>query len=202
MVYFYFIHRFYFIYARSTFFGKVKLKIYKRGKQKGELELHLSFLIHKVVDIDSYFEKYMEDNSLFENLKFILKNIDTYSQMTPSIQKSLKEMRVTKITFIPNWNTENPMLFPYVTFFNWQLINIVKYILESHFKSVENEYYQVMMNDNTKRGFHLDLEIQVSLLALIKISIMNKELFHKVLMMIRKQTEEEYHGERELKKTN
>ena len=157
--------------------SKIKLKIYKRGSGKLELDIYFLFIIHKHLNLTKVFNKFIKDHKPKENIVFALANIRVFLNNNKLIQKCLNKMNIEKIFVTTGYNTINPVLYPYITIFNWSVLSSIKSLVNRYFKKVENEYYQVLMNDESKRGINIDLLASVNVYKILFICITNfKEL--------------------------
>lgn len=158
-------------------FSKIKVKIYKRGSNKGEVDIYLTFIKHIHIDIGKMIKKYIERYSVKENMIQIKNFYNVSKKNKYLIDKIMKCIIVKRVVFVPAYNTTSPLFYPYIIIANWQIIGIFKRML-SKFKSVENEYYNVMMNDDEKKGFNLELLMEVRIGSIIYILLSNiKETF-------------------------
>lgn len=156
----------------SLLFSRIKIRVYKRGINKGEVDIYLSLIKHIHIDVGRILKKYIENYSIGENVNKI-KEFNKISKINKSlIDKLCKCVIIKRIIFIPGYNTTSPVLYPYITFVNWQIISIVKRTLNI-FKKTEYEYYQVMMNDESKKGFNLDLLVDIPIRSIIYVFITN-----------------------------
>lgn len=156
----------------SLLFSRIKIRVYKRGINKGEVDIYLSLIKHIHFDVGRILKKYIEKYSISENINRI-KEFNKLSKINkPLIDKLCKCVIIERIVFVPGYNTTSPILYPYITFVNWQIISIVKKTL-NRFKKTEYEYYQVMMNDESKKGFNLDLLVDIPIRSIIYVFITN-----------------------------
>ena len=56
-------------------FSKLKIKIYKRGSGKLELDIYFLFFAHINLNLTRIFDKYLKTHSTKENINTILSNI-------------------------------------------------------------------------------------------------------------------------------
>ena len=165
-------------------FIKVKIRIYKRGTGKGEIDIYLTLIKHIHIDIGKQIKKYIERYSIRENVNKIKTIHEISSKNKIIIDKIFKCCTVKKIIFVPGYNTTSPIFYPYVTILNWQLVSMVKYLLNK-FKRIDYEYYNVMMNDDNKKGFNLDFLLEIPIRSIIHVLISNMKDTIKLIKSIK-----------------
>ena len=155
--------------------SKLEFRVYKQEAGKGEVSLVLVFLFWyiklKTIDFGSYLKKTMEMYTMKENIKMTLSQIKTVIENNQLLQKYLKQITIEKVTIIPRWNSENPSFYAILTIINWNIISTIKYILDTYFKKVHNEYYGVIMNDESKKGINIEIIGSVTIFKLLVVSI-------------------------------
>ena len=115
-----------------------------------------------------------------------------YIRNNKIISKFLKVTTVKKIYFTTGYNTNNTLLYPYVTVLNYSICSSIKSLIDSSFKKVEKEYYGVLMNDETKKGINIDMLVSIPIYKILFIIITNLKDFIKVIKYLLK--EEEING--------
>lgn len=165
--------------------SKLEFRVYKQEAGKGEVSLVLVFLFWyiklKTIDFGSYLKKTMEMYTMKENIKMTLSQIKTVIENNQLLQKYLKQITIDKVTIIPRWNSENPSFYAILTIMNWNLISSAKYILDTYFKKVYNEYYGVIMNDESKKGIDIEIIGSVTIFKLLIVSILNLKQIIKII---------------------
>lgn len=171
-------------------FSKLKIKIYKRGSGKLELDIYFLFFAHINLNLTRIFDKYLKTHSTKENINTILSNIRLFINNNKIIEKILNKVTVKKIYFITGYNTSNPLFYPYLTVLNWSIVSSVKNFVDRYFKKVDNEYYQVMMNDESKKGINIDALFSVRVISILIVILIRLKEFIKLIKYIRKGKEE------------
>lgn len=165
--------------------SKLEFRVYKQEAGKGEVSLVLVFLFWyiklKTIDFGSYLKKTMEMYTMKENIKITLSQIKTVIENNQLLQKYLKQITIEKVTIIPRWNSENPSFYAILTIINWNIISTIKYILDTYFKKVYNEYYGVIMNDESKKGINIEIIGSVTIFKLLVVSILNLKQIIKII---------------------
>ena len=165
--------------------SKLEFRVYKQEAGKGEVSLVLVFLFWyiklKTIDFGSYLKKTMEMYTMKENIKMTLSQIKTVIENNQLLQKYLKQITIEKVTIIPKWNSENPSFYAILTIINWNIISTIKYILDTYFKKVYNEYYGVIMNDESKKGINIEIIGSVTIFKLLVVSILNLKQIIKII---------------------
>lgn len=171
-------------------FSKLKIKIYKRGSGKLELDIYFLFFAHINLNLTRIFDKYLKTHSTKENINTILSNIRLFINNNKIIEKILNKVTVKKVYFITGYNTSNPLFYPYLTVLNWSIVSSVKNFVDRYFKKVDNEYYQVMMNDESKKGINIDALFSVRVISILIVILIRFKEFIKLIKYIRKGKEE------------
>lgn len=171
-------------------FSKLKIKIYKRGSGKLELDIYFLFFAHINLNLTRIFDKYLKTHSTKENINTILSNIRLFINNNKIIEKILNKVTVKKIYLITGYNTSNPLFYPYLTVLNWSIVSSVKNFVDRYFKKVDNEYYQVMMNDESKKGINIDALFSVRIISILIVILIRFKEFIKLIKYIRKGKEE------------
>lgn len=165
--------------------SKLEFRVYKQEAGKGEVSLVVVFLFWyiklKTIDFGSYLKKTMEMYTMKENIKMTLSQIKTVIENNQLLQKYLKQITIEKVTIIPRWNSENPSFYAILTIINWNIISTIKYILDTYFKKVYNEYYGVIMNDESKKGINIEIIGSVTIFKLLVVSILNLKQIIKII---------------------
>lgn len=165
--------------------SKLEFRVYKQEAGKGEVSLVLVFLFWyiklKTIDFGSYLKKTMEMYTMKENIKMTLSQIKTVIENNQLLQKYLKQITIEKVTIIPRWNSENPSFYAILTIINWNILSTIKYILDTYFKKVHNEYYGVIMNDESKKGINIEIIGSVTIFKLLVVSILNLKQIIKII---------------------
>lgn len=171
------------------FTSKIKIKIYKRAKNMLIMDLYLFILIHKQLNITKIFKKFVKNHSAKENINKIIYSIRLYIRNNILISKLLKATTVKRISFTTGYNTNNTLLYPYVTVLNYSIVSSIKSLIDSSFKKIEKEYYGVLMNDESKKGINIDLVLSIPLYKIVFIIITNLKEFIKLMKYLLKEKE-------------
>lgn len=167
-------------------FSKIKIKLYKRGSGKLELDIYFFFIIHKHIDLTKLVNLYIKDHNPQENVNIVISNIRLFINNNIIIEKYLKKITIKKIFITTGYNTENPLFYPYLTILNWSILSSIKSLVNRFFKKVKNEYYQVLMNDESKTGINLDILASVGVYNLLYVSITNFKELIKLIKYLKK----------------
>lgn len=167
---------------------KVKVNIYKRGSGYGIIKVKLWFLNIKSIDIGQSFSKMLETHLMSSNIKNGINNLRIFIDNNFLIKEFISNITVKKIVFIPKYNTSSPILMPYISVFNWSIIGMVKRLINNYFLRVKNEYYQIYLADETKKGIDLELELQIELWRIIKVSLGNIKPLTTMIKRLKKES--------------
>lgn len=170
----------------AILFIPVQVKFSKRKSQPFEIVISI---------FNSLYQKKIKQDDLIEN-KNMQKNIDFTSFIFSSnlnenlkklkeenflIHVLLEEAKVKKLTFIPTFSSKNESIFSLLGFGSWLSIAYVKKVIESTFKIVDDDYYQVDFNNN-ETGLMLELELEVRLFNVMVAVFKNFKLFNKTII--------------------
>lgn len=93
----------------------------------------------------------------------------------------LENAKVKKLTFIPTLASKNESIFSLLGFGSWLSIAYVKKVIESTFQIVDDDYYQVDMN-NQETGLMFELELEVRLFQIVMAIFKKFKLFNKTII--------------------
>lgn len=167
------------------FSTKLEFRLYKREIGIQEVSIVIIFLFWRIklktIDLGRYLERTMRKYSISENARMTLSQIKLMIANNHLIQKYLKQVTIEKITIIPRWNSENPSFYALITVMNWNIISTTKYILDTYFKKVNNEYYAVEMNDESKKGINMEIIASITIFKLLLVTILNLKQIIKIM---------------------
>lgn len=158
----------------------IKIKIYKRKEDPFKIEIRiLHFILNKAnSNKKSKLSKIKYSDILFHyNLNEILKK---QKEESFYIYLVLEYATINKVTYIPVVGSNDDILFPYLGFGGIMSINLLKRYIESTFKYVDNDYYQIIF-DNQTEGIMLEIELKVTLFKTLIAIIKKYKLFIKTL---------------------
>lgn len=163
----------------------ISFHIYKKEKGMSLLTISIkcfSIIFKlKTVDFGKYIKKTMLKYGLKENLLNTMSKVKLMIASNKLIQKYLKNITIDKVTLIPRYNSSNPTIYPFLIVMNWNVISVSKYLLDRYFKKVNNEYYGVMMNDDTKQGIDLEIKGSIKVIKVILVSFFNLKSIIKLM---------------------
>lgn len=93
----------------------------------------------------------------------------------------LEYAKIKKVTVIPTFNSSNPLLLPYFGVMDWMLVATIKKYIDSTFKNVENEYYQIIILKDDMQGLNFEICTTITLFNLVFEIIKNFKVFLKTI---------------------
>lgn len=164
--------------------------IYKKEKGMSLITISIQVWFLKIkiktIDFGKYIKKTMLLYGVRENLLNTLTKIKLMIANNKLIQKYLRHTTIDKVTLIPRYNSNNPTIYPFLIVMNWNVISVSKYLLDRYFKKVNNEYYGVMMNDDTKQGIDLEIKGKIKVINILVVTLCNLKA---VIKLIKKEKE-------------
>ncbi|GEM_PF-957167 len=171
----------------AILFLHIDIKITKRREEPLEIIIYICFrFIQKRIknnpsshkpsnkkQLDFNVKDLLFSSNLNEDLKK-LKNDNFY------IYVLLEYARVTKFTYIPVFSSKHELFMPLFGFGSWMSVAAVKRYVESTFKYVDNDYYQIMMDDH-HQGLMFEIELKVRLFDIMIASLKNYKLLKKTI---------------------
>ena len=129
-------------------------------------------------------------NDLATSLNLSRNTVSQYLNEGLKVQKEnsflfyliLEYATVTKVTFIPVTNSNNPTLFTLLGFSGWFSVATIKRYIESTFKYVDDDYYQVIIGNNNL-GLLFELELTLTLFKFLIAMCKKFKLFLKTIKM-------------------
>ena len=93
----------------------------------------------------------------------------------------LEHAIIKKVTVIPTFNSSNPLLLPYFGVMDWMLVATIKKYIDSTFKNIENEYYQIIILKDDMQGLNFEICTTITLFNLVFEIIKNYKVFLKTI---------------------
>lgn len=116
---------------KKTIF-QMELKKKAKPKQKSSFQFKISYL--------------------FENdLNIILKDLKEENFF---VYLLLEFAKIKKVTFIPTFNSSNPIMMPYLGFLDWFIISNIKNYIDHTFHVVKDDYYQIVLLQDENQGIN------------------------------------------------
>lgn len=157
--------------------SRIRIRIYKKEKGMSIIQISLNLLfwniLIKTIDLGKYVKKNMEIYSFKKNLREGILNIKKIIENNHLIKKYIKSLMIDKVTIIIRNNSLNPSYYPFISVINWNIISTIKYLLNTYCKDVDNEYYGVMLNDESKKGMDIELIGSISIFSILKVTLVN-----------------------------
>ena len=114
---------------KKTIF-QMELKKKAKPKQKSSFQFKISYL--------------------FENdLNIILKDLKEENFF---VYLLLEFAKIKKVTFIPTFNSSDPIMMPYLGFLDWFIISNIKNYIDHTFHVVKDDYYQIIAGERRYRA--------------------------------------------------
>lgn len=141
----------------------IGIKITKRKEKPLEIIIYICF---------RWIQKRIKNNSSSQNKKMEFKITDFLfsSNLNEDLKKQkennffayliLEYARVVKLTYIPFFSSKDEVFLPLLGFGSWMSVAVIKRYVESTFRSVEDDYYQIMMDDKNQ-GLMFEIELKL-----------------------------------------
>lgn len=137
------------------------------------------------------YSKYLKKNKEKSGIKFKFKAAYLFENNLNEILSSLKDenffvylileyAKLTKVTVISTFNSENPTIMPYVASMNWFLLANIKKYIDYTFKVVKDDYYQIVLLQEDLQGINFEIYSQVTLLGVLIAIIKRFKIFLKL----------------------
>ncbi len=169
----------------------INIKVSKRGQENIIINVYVlskvfkKSVYHKEIKKQNNSGKIKITNFLFSsNLNIDLKGLKDKNFF---IYLILEYGVIKKLTLIPSISTSSEEIFPIIGFGSWIGVMTIKRYIESTFKYIENDYYQ-MMFDNQNKGIYFELEVEIRLMAVF-LAIVKKH--HLLLKTIKRKVDYE-----------
>lgn len=162
----------------------IRMKIGKRTNEDAYIEIKL-------------FNTIIKKSKIVQNNNTNIPKINVWKVLSSyNLNDGLKEQKdnsfwfylileyatITKVTFIPATNSINPTLFTLLGFSGWMSVATIKRYIESTFEYVDDDYYQVIIDDNSI-GLLFELEITLTLFKFLLAICKKFKLFLKTIKM-------------------
>lgn len=137
------------------------------------------------------YKKYLEKKSNKKGIKFRFKAEYLFENNLNEILKSLKEenffvylilehAKISKVTVISTFNSENPSVMPYIATINWFLLANIKKYIDYTFKVVKDDYYQIVLLKEDLQGLNFEIYSRISLFGVLIAIIKRFKIFLKL----------------------
>lgn len=97
------------------------------------------------------------------------------------IYLALEHSSINKVTVIPAYNSSNPILMPYIGVADWIIVSAVKKYINSTFKNVSDEYYQIILLKDDTQGINFEIYATITLFKFIIAIFKNFKVFLKTI---------------------
>lgn len=144
------------IFKKTIF--QMELKKKAKPKQKSSFKFRVSYL--------------------FENdLNIILKDLKEENFF---VYLLLEFATIKKVTFIPTFNSSNPIVMPYLGFLDWFIISNIKNYIDNTFNIVKDDYYQIVLLKDENQGINFEVYATITVLEILFAIIKNFKVFLKL----------------------
>ena len=92
----------------------------------------------------------------------------------------LEFAKIKKVTFIPTFNSSDPIMMPYLGFLDWFIISNIKNYIDHTFHVVKDDYYQIVLLQDENQGINFEVYATVTLLEMLFAIIKNFKVFLKL----------------------
>ena len=92
----------------------------------------------------------------------------------------LEFAKIKKVTFIPTFNSSDPIMMPYLGFLDWFIISNIKNYIDHTFHVVKDDYYQIVLLQDENQGINFEVCATVTLLEMLFAIIKNFKVFLKL----------------------
>ncbi len=131
----------------------------KNKKQKNNFKFKLSYIFE--TDLNVVLEDLKETNFF--------------------IFLALEYSSIKKVTVIPTYNSTNPLLMPYFGVANWLIVSTIKKYINSTFKNVNDEYYQIILLKEDLQGLNFEICVNIPIYKFILAIFKNYKVFFKTI---------------------
>lgn len=147
------------ILFRLLIFNYILFQKTKTESNKQKLKFKFSYIFE--TDLNELFKDLKKDNFF--------------------ISLMLEHAIIKKVTVIPTYNSSNPSLLPYLGVIDWMLVSTIKRYIDSTFKNIEDEYYQIIILKDDMQGLNFEICATITLFNLVFEIIKNFKVFLKTI---------------------
>jgi hypothetical protein len=158
----------------------VSAKVVK-DHQRADVDIYLSKLLNIKVDFDEFMKALLSAGREQVKVNGIFDTITTTYKYRKLIHDITMNSNVTKVTLVPEYYLNDPIIGTYVNVLNWNLIAVFKRYLHNNFHKVKDEYYQVNIPNKTKTGFLFEIEIKTRMIYVIIGFLKNLKMIPEML---------------------
>ena len=161
-----------------------------RSKQAIDVDIYLSKLLDIKIDYNTFMRGLLSAGREQVKSSGLFQTIQKTYEYRSLLNDITKRSNVTKVTFVPKYYIDDPIVGTYINILNWNVISICKKYLHDNFRKVEDEYYYVNIPNESKVGFLFEIEIKTRVIYLIISIIKNIKIVPKIIKSIFKRRSE------------
>lgn len=161
-----------------------------RSKQAIDVDIYLSKLLDIKIDYNTFMRGLLSASREQVKSSGLFQTIQKTYEYRSLLNDITKRSNVTKVTFVPKYYIDDPIVGTYINILNWNVISIFKKYLHDNFRKVEDEYYYVNIPNESQVGFLFEIEIKTRVIYLIISIIKNIKIVPKIIKSIFKRRSE------------
>lgn len=161
-----------------------------RSKQAIDVDIYLSKLLDIKIDYNTFIRGLLSAGREQVKSSGLFQTIQKTYEYRSLLNDITKRSNVTKVTFVPKYYIDDPIVGTYINILNWNVISIFKKYLHDNFRKVEDEYYYVNIPNESQVGFLFEIEIKTRVIYLIISIIKNIKIVPKIIKSIFKRRSE------------
>ncbi|HHU80689.1 MAG: hypothetical protein ACOX40_06240 [Bacilli bacterium] len=161
-----------------------------RSKQAIDVDIYLSKLLDIKIDYNTFMRGLLSAGREQVKSSGLFQTIQKTYEYRSLLNDITKRSNVTKVTFVPKYYIDDPIVGTYINILNWNVISIFKKYLHDNFRKVEDEYYYVNIPNESQVGFLFEIEIKTRVIYLIISIIKNIKIVPKIIKSIFKRRSE------------
>lgn len=151
-----------------------------------EVDIYLSKLLDIKIDYNLFMRGLLSAGREQVQSKGFLDTFERSYKYRSLLHDITSRSNVTKVTFVPKYYLDDPIIGTYVNVLNWNLIGIFKNYLHNNFRKVADEYYNVNIPNNNQVGFLFEIEIKTRIIYIIISLIKNIKMVPVLLKQLLK----------------
>lgn len=165
----------------------IKIRII-RNDSFNDIDIYFVKIFNIRLDFDEFVKKAFSDKNNSVTLNSVLYNLGLVVKSSNIIKGTIKQIRISKLTWIFQVNLENEKLEMYGTIASWNSICILRNYIYKYFKSVNNEYYSVQTSDE-KLNTSFEMILNFRLIYLLFSVLINLKDIKRIKTFIKKGNE-------------
>lgn len=160
-------------------FIRIDIKITK--DKQTNVDVLITRLFKWRIDVDELYHKKIVDNDLSDIISDLKLGLKLLSINKKVLNETKHYLAIENIDVHININVEDPVINTYLSFLNYQIINLLSCYLHNNFKRIGKEKYDVVVNYHNSFKLEFNLHLRIYLYQLVFLIMRNFKTMIKTI---------------------